>query len=163
MKIELKHLAPYLPYGLTGLHFDDERSIKSVVTIELLLIPDELTVINSDYEYDINLIDFRPLLLPLSELTHEQLNQIIKHLFKNSRGIKPRLTDIECKKGFITFYDYTTSMRYTAVKPGGDKLPVLNMSNHFSDYDIFFELHIDMFNLIPAGLALNKLDYPITN
>lgn len=178
MNLEIKHLTCYLPYGLkiliefpnsaeigllkaVGLHpgtGDEERLSIFVNTSKengrQIILPKQSSKTGKSI--------VKPLLLPLSELTDEQLQQIIKHLFKNSRSIKPRLMGIECKKGFITFYDHSTMQRYTAVKPGGDNLPVLNMSNHFSDYDIFFELQVDVFGLIPAGLALNKNNYPNT-
>ena len=92
----------------------------------------------------------------MSDLTQQELRQIVSHLFKNTKMIRPKTESVKFDKGFITFYDLDTSQTYVAVKPGYEGLPVLNMSNTFNDYSIFFELHVDMFNLIGRGLAIDK-------
>lgn len=66
-KLELKHLAPYLPHGLEVEYFDAERGSKPHCRIEQVHLPDELTIIDSLYEWDVNIKDVKPLLIPLTE------------------------------------------------------------------------------------------------
>ena len=91
----------------------------------------------------------------MSDLTPDELRQIISHIFRDSRMIRPKMDSIKYEKGYITFYDFDTSRTYVAVKPGYENLPVMNMSNTFDDYSIFFKLHIDMLGLIDKGLAID--------
>lgn len=152
-KIQLNELASYLAYGLKVVHPsmpDNQLHVYGLTETHIINMLGKPTKLISEC---------KPLVRPLSELTADQLKQVVKHLFKNSQMIRPCYTDlhpIKCEKGFITFYDDNTMQRYTAVKPSaGTGLPVLNMSNHFSDYEVFFKLHIDMFGLIDRGLAIN--------
>lgn len=60
MKLELKHLAAYLPYGVKcqWVRQDDKEVIESTITI-------------SDYDFLIRRNNAKPILLPLSDLTKE--------------------------------------------------------------------------------------------
>lgn len=121
------------------------------------IIDDEL--LNFDFESGASeyyLKDCKPLLMPLVKLSTDQLKEIIKHLFRDSQMIRPDHNRTKCESGFITIYDNNTMQRYTVVKPGGLNLPVLNMSNHYTDYNVFFKLHVDMFGLLEKGLAIDK-------
>jgi len=64
-KLELKHLAPYLPYGLKcqWLREDDNKLIVSDLTI-------------SDYHFLIRSKRAKPILRPLSDLTKEEFKNI---------------------------------------------------------------------------------------
>jgi hypothetical protein len=147
-KLELKHLAPYLPYALKVFRHTGET------TDMLELTAGKIQLWEDDY-YQV----FKPVLRPIPYLNTGELKEIVKHLFKDSHMIRPCYDDrhpITCNDGYISFYDDSTMQTYVAVKPSaGTGLPVLNMSNHFSDYDVFFKLHIDLFGLINAGLAID--------
>lgn len=108
MKLELKHLAPYLPYGAKILYNGDN-------TVRELLL---LDTCRDSYEHI-----FKPLLIPLSEIPQE--------LFQ--------------KSGFST-----VNMMLSAIDR--QFVPVWFWND-------LLKLHFDVFNLIPQGLALNKLNY----
>lgn len=141
MKLELKHLAPYLPYGLQGILFDEEREVTEIVTIELVHIPDELTIISSDGQWDINLEDFKPLLIPLSEIQNEKYI----NLFFQKDDFLDEVTNSDNQ--FESAYDFVNRFKITD-------------NDYCYPYDFFsllFENHFDVFGLIPTGLAINKL------
>lgn len=62
MKLELKHIAPYLPYELKGVFtiYNTEQTVRSLGII----------YINRELEYR----HFKPILRPLSDLTKEIVN-----------------------------------------------------------------------------------------
>lgn len=165
MELTINHLAAYLPYGLQM--FNNHN--RNVYELSGVYNSNSHSIVNLVYvfkaeasHFDFLKKQFKPLLLPLSGLSHDQLVMVVKHLFRDSEMIRPEYrkgeNQIKCEKGFITIYDNNTMQRYTVVKPGSDNLPVLNMSNHFSDYEVFFKLHIDIFDLIKNGLAIDKAD-----
>lgn len=139
--IELKHLAPYLPYGLRIKEGNTEFEMTG-------------SFLDEWFNYG-EPMKGKPILRSLSDLNESELKRIISYLFKDTKMIRPQMDRIYCNRGFITFFDLDTSQSYVAVKPGYESLPVLNMSNTFDDYSIFFELHIDMFGLIEKGLAID--------
>lgn len=121
MKLELKHIAPYFPYGLQVNHFDAERERQSICGI-VELREDEVTLVNSDYEYYERIEDIKPFLVPLSQLTENLVNneiptQLIKLCIMNQNHINTYAYDTVC---------------------------------------ILIKHHFDVFDLIPAGLALIK-------
>jgi hypothetical protein len=182
MKLELKHLAPYLPYSLhvsvlkkldKGIQ---EPNIGQMVEITHksnhgdwirarfdgcyeVMYQNYQERFSNFHDYFISEDIIKPILRPISSLAEGELKEIVKHLFKDSHMIRPCYDDrhpITCNDGYISFYDDSTMQTYVAVKPSaGTGLPVLNMSNHFSDYDVFFKLHIDLFGLINSNLAID--------
>jgi hypothetical protein len=126
-KLELRHLAPYLPYGLKFLWKGEPDGIWTMVMLGDTKKVDNsvhLLLQRNDESQQIifrNTKLIKPLLLPLSELTDEHAR---------SCGC----LDL---KGFIE-----------------------GIENGFISYMIFEDLvsnQWDVFNLIPFGLAINKL------
>lgn len=127
MKLELKHLAPYLPYGLKGIDYDN----KTYLFIGLDC--------NGKEYWDCNEVldkkgyDVKPILRPLSDLTEEIEINGEKFVPKN------KLTEMF---DYITFdyrafeSDFFLSMPYDLVKQ-------------------LFEWHFDVFGLIEQGLAID--------
>lgn len=165
-KLTINELAPYLPYGLKMMCYPNEPEhsrLGELVAIDSDKLYNEdwyisaKCIINEDSlrgNYGVD--EFKPILRPLSDLTQLELRQIIDHLFRDSKCFRPQMESVKHDKGFISFYDYDTMRTYVAVKPSGkDNLPVLNMSNTWQDYSIFFKLHVDMMGLIDKGLAIN--------
>ena len=70
MKLELKHLAPYLPYELKGFCTDDLQGIE--IMNGLKKISDNCIEVITDKE-PMDLIFFKPILFPLSSLTKEDV------------------------------------------------------------------------------------------
>ena len=70
MKLELKHLASYLPYGLKGFCTDDLQGVE--IMNGLQKISDSCIEVISDKE-PMDLVYFKPILFPLSSLTKEDV------------------------------------------------------------------------------------------
>ena len=132
MKLELKHLAPYLPYGLKIEYFydlvgkfggymesnlhnpikvfyngQDNRNLEAEMTNEIFMV----------FE------DVKPILRPLSDLTKDELS-IFSSSFRSWCLAKEFSFDFVWK----------------------------------NDLDLCFKYHIDVFGLIPAGLAVSIHD-----
>ena len=70
MKLELKHLATYLPYELKGFCTDDLQGVE--IMNGLQKISDSCIEVISDKE-PMDLVYFKPILFPLSSLTKEDV------------------------------------------------------------------------------------------
>lgn len=68
MKLELIHLAPYMPYGLNIAYFDDERGFMKYCKISELRI-EECTIIDSQYQFDVLFEELKPILRPMSDMS----------------------------------------------------------------------------------------------
>lgn len=128
MKLEIKHLVPYLPYGIpikilnykcdyVGIEFANANGFY------MMKGKFYLTYEGGSTGKGIN--DFKPILMPFSE------NNISENDLKMlSCGGRLRLIDmVKIKKIYLFQLDY------------------------------LLKHHFDIFDLIPAGIALNKLDY----
>lgn len=93
MKLELKHLAPYLPYGITGQF--NLNQIREDYKIELR------TKIMREDNVDFFLKYCKPILRPLSDLTKDNFELIYKGTDDNSDIIKYLSEHINNGKGHI--------------------------------------------------------------
>ncbi len=129
MKLELKHLAPYLSYQLIchamGENTEESEYTDNVVPTDFVLhglVNNKASIIN---EYgDKKLIDFDELFIilrPISDLTKEELDEftVCFRMYHNKSN-----------------FDY--------------KLMI------YSDIELCFKKHIDIFGLIEKGLAVDK-------
>jgi len=133
MKLELKHLAPYLPYDLKCEYIEEKDN-----WYLLGLINSGIAEIESD-DYGSNrsvLVDFiKPILRPLSDLTKE-----IEH---DSR------IPIDCWDNDTLGYDISKELSLMALNNYCDfRLPYFVMRQ-------LFEWHFDVFDLIEKGLAID--------
>jgi len=130
MKLELKHLSPYLPYGLQ-ISTDDvgEDWIETVIGLNKEAIE---TSVGNYWDYTV-----KPILRPLSDLTKE-----IEH--KGDRFIP------------IIEYSYLRFKEIANYKGGQNTMKFIQVR----EQDLLFELKFDVFGLIDAGLAIdiNTLD-----
>lgn len=159
-KLELKHLAAYLPYGLKVQYFDAERGEIKVCTIELIHLPDEITIIDGMNEYDVAFDDIKPLLIPLSELTKEQWFLIIKAGFDNIVLMEPKKLgnwDIEYHANAveIVFGGFSASYDFRNFQFNSD----IFLFNQLAAFNKMYGLHADFNHLIAEGLALNTLTH----
>lgn len=135
-KLELKHIAPYLPYKL--------KAIKGVTRIELTSIDLELPLIfhtsylGSRLKVMSNIADIKPILHPLSDLTQE-----IEH---NGERFVP------AKKYGLTMYEGQWCDEYYAEYSESPRAYVPIDGFNFW----LFEYHFDVFGLIDKGLAIRK-------
>jgi hypothetical protein len=133
MKLELKHLAPYLPYGLKTKYILSDvirlSSGQKDETRDSLLTPDNVKF---------SLIYCKPILRPLSDLTKEiefkgekiQFNYLLKTVSYGYLGLQP--PDLKVIENRIR---------------SGNLL--------FEDANRLFEYHFDVFGLIEEGLAID--------
>lgn len=128
MKLELKHLAAYLPYKSIWSLPDEEDCTKHYLM--------ELDKDNVDWF----LTEGKPLLLPLSQLG-EQYPKTVRGIRYVDEINKTCMYSLD-KNG--EFYDLPEAM---------------GLQDVWETFDKLFEQHFDVFGLIDAGLALNKLDY----
>ena len=128
MKLELKHIAPYLPYGLKGI----EKSYK--VIMELHGVSQHgFTLEDGDYD---DLRRFKPILRPLSDLT--------KEIEVNGLKIIP-LNELQTVYG----YEYL----YTYIHKNQGRFN--HYAVCFGCLEYLLKWHFDVFGLVPQGLAID--------
>ena len=122
MKLELKHLAPYLPYGLE----------LQILQHPFGIVPRKLELdCGHDFNYHLQEGNVKPILYPLSDfikfegLIDEMSEQQVERL---STYLKLELIP---KGGYVSLLEYNTIIK-------------------------MFEYHLDIFFLIPKGLAIDK-------
>ena len=171
MKLKLKHLAPYLPYGLKGYFYDKFDIVTEIDAC--------YNIISSLNNGNILIKGFKPILRPLSDLTKEiEVNgeRFIpimnlcdlerKSVYWSSDGRK-RLVKCEIFEqqvvkhdGYDTFwafgfhqdgffYGYETDLK------DDDNSGMMNITKQFELFQKLFEWHFDVFGLIDAGLAID--------
>lgn len=156
--MKLQEIAPYIPYGLNIKilnHKCDYVGIEYSKANGFYFIGNSLHVTYEGGSTGKDINSFKPILRPMSDLNPDELLLIVDHIFRDSKAIRPKPGSVKVDKGYITFYDLNTMQTYVAVKPSQDGTPLLNMSNCFDDYSIFFKLHVDMFNLLSSSLAID--------
>ena len=149
MKLELKHLAPYLPYGLNWFCLDiDSREFECLPTIKLLDLVDGTFEIGG---MDVNInelpnpngLTIKPILRPLSDLLIKgELNPEFNTI--TSVHFNPDYND-DLVKTVEDFINYDNQLK---------------LYFPFEFWQLLFKHHFDVFGLIEKGLAIdiNKLD-----
>lgn len=137
-ELELKHLAPYLPYGLKGKsnngQSDSIDELKGLYSCHDITLTSRLSCYNS-VDYSVDYENFKPVLRPMSDLTNDVLRKTM-NLIDHSSHI-----------------DWTTNEREYLIKKRG-----LNGWLNEIPYIItlfLFENHFDVFDLIEKGLAID--------
>jgi hypothetical protein len=137
LKLEPEHILPYVPFGLTGVRRGfDYNTLKDtwteIVEVKSIAIPSRL-----DENFRINptsgsirIFDFKPLLLPLSELTPNFL-----------------VNGYEDVTNYISKNDI--------IKIVTEKMPVYYIP--YGQMQRLFSWHFDVFHLIDKGLAISKV------
>ena len=147
MKLELKHLAPYLPYGLKIKEYSHRRGDYIIIPMGLTA-KNEQFCIDGDIEYGpktqtsigyvIGDPEVKPILRPLSDLARDygECGDICKSI---------AFLDGHCcayDEWIDSFIDY----------PKQDRV----IQAPYEIMEILFEHHFDVFGLIDAGLAIDK-------
>ena len=142
MKLELKHLAPYLPYDLQMAYIIRGKIVEIGDLNKVFIYRNETHPIR----YGINYNDaehewmFKPILRPLSSMTEkesDELEDIIGcnfYIYASGNGIE--IEDI-------------------IIDPWGGQ-SVLRMETLNRIYEWLFAHHFDVFNLIENNLAIDK-------
>lgn len=160
MKLELKHLAPYLPYELK-------------IAIEVAILETDSINLNLENISDLLLYQRKPVLRPLDDLVKEithngqkfiPIVELLKIQYvswhKNKEGT--RYAEIEHgQTGTRYFALYTNQATYSF------KLHKYEFNTNRNEIEYWvmeklFEWHFDVFGLIEKGLALNKNEVKIT-
>jgi len=134
MELELKHLAPYLPYGLELRLEYFSKKYSEQVTENITLNVDNIHIFYDDK-------NIKPILRPLSKLTNDELipiGLIIRDIEKHKATYKDNIFAIEDAKAWIR-----TGMK-----------PVLSLKQVCEVMEHLYSIHADIFGLIDAGLAI---------
>lgn len=140
MKLELKHLAPYLPYGLK-MEIQDFYNGKKEIA--------RFTGSHIGFSWDENtFINCKPILRPLSDLNNE-----IEH--NGERFIPLIEINTQSNEFGLTYYvDDLSDGLYLMVKQ--DKNIHINyLVIPMEVMNLLFEWHFDVFGLIEQGLAID--------
>ena len=135
MKLEVKHLAPYLPYALKVQYIVRDKVEKTGYMRSISHNEDEAhpTRVSINHNYEEHIWMFKPILKPISDLKSELILEHFKYweeveFYGNSFSIKG--------KGMIMQgYDFD-DLPYTLVQK-------------------LLEFHFDLFGLIEKGLAVD--------
>ena len=118
MKLQLEHLAPYLPYGLKFTdNFGHTREL-SGLSIDGAMWHQE------EYNYNSRLSETMPIFRPLSDLPNSEISDEFSEADYEYMETCQMFTDFSCSR-----------IEYGRVL-------------------LLFENHFDVFDLIPAGLAI---------
>ena len=160
MKLELKHIAPYLPYELRLSHIES-GSVHTMLRVDIFggVNALNLKIIGED-------AILKPLLRPISSITEEEALELLKcampcseqDVSKGSYSLAKDGSDLSfttkdyCLCDYVVFIDNGTLGVECEYKTGG-------LSNHYPDmvaYEWLFKNHFDVFGLIDRGLAIDK-------
>ena len=152
MKLELKHLAPYLPYGLMlkNIHTEKIGQVNNIYTLGEGYDNDDIKL-SIDFGFDEHIWMFKPILRPLSDLTKE-----IEH---NNKYFIP-LNVI--KKDMLVEFSYSDRENIRSIKFPKGNICIISIGSEIVDecplgfYNNLLEWHFDVFGLIEAGLAIDK-------
>lgn len=135
MKVELKHIAPYLPYGLRIHVLNDIDNVYETETLKGLT--------NDGFETEYGHYEFghkdKPILRPLSDLTKE-----IDHNGERFVPIDRLQTETNWCDAYDEWLDCTHGMNDRMI----ETCPYEISQN-------LFEWHFDVFSLIDSGLAVS--------
>jgi hypothetical protein len=143
MKLEIKHLAPYLPYKLEFL-MESEPNSKEPNIDELKAIDTSIDMVNFGWGNAKTLLEIKPILKPLSKLSNDELIPIglyIRDIEKCKATYKDNIFAVEDAKAWIK-----TGMK-----------PVLSLLQTEGIMGYLFSIHADVFNLIENNLATELL------
>jgi hypothetical protein len=153
MKLELKHLSPYLPYGLKC------RSDMPGNTIFEMRILSNNNAYEDDRSCRWGIGTFKPLLTPLSELTNSQWIDVI--IAGDIVLEREQTYDMDFE------WDKENDLLIIGIPHDGGREHI-KFSKHFmafggslwinqlAAFNKLYELHADVYGLIESGCALNK-------
>lgn len=143
MELEVKHLAPYLPYGLKLQYLVREKVEQTGIMKSISHNEDEThptrVSISAMYNEE-HIWMFKPLLKPLTKLSNEELIPIglfIRDVEKHKATYKDNIFAVEDAKAW-----FRTGMK-----------PVLSLAQVQGIMEHLCSVHADVFGLIDAGLA----------
>ncbi len=136
MKLELKHIAPYLPFGLKILHFDNQRKMNAGNGSSTHWIGITATLQRQGE-------NCKPILRPLSDLT--------KEIEVGGERFIP-IDKIDYEFGML--YYFASGNKGLLIKRRNTNIYAYSM-DYFLIQQKLFEWHFDVFGLIEQGLAID--------
>lgn len=147
MKLEIKHLAPYLPYGLK---VKNENRTYKIITINGFYFSKSELILNSiELNGGISSKEIKPILRPLSDLTKEIKYGLSTYAFID-------LFEMGDCDGCIFEFEHGNIKTIKSISSIAQ-----NSSYHDINYlphavvNMMVEYHFDVFGLIDAGLAID--------
>ena len=153
--IELKNLAPYLPYGLKGICTEEFTGIETVYGISYYKDSSDIYLITSFDDLDIEY--FKPILRPLSDLTKEINYGLSTYAFTY-------LFEIGDCDGCVFEFEHGNIKTIKALE-NISKYNSYNDINYLPNavVNMMYEHHFDVFGLIEQGLAIDINTLPNVN
>jgi len=147
MKLELKHLAPYLPYLLTIRVY---RANESLFVEDLVLNGEILDYLfENSHQRNNSMNIYKPILRPLSDITKEI--EVNGERFIPAAKLKSMVYEFDNIKISFVIVDGIGG-RYIAWQANNDRT---NRPVPYQFYEKLYEWHFDIFGLIDAGLAVD--------
>lgn len=138
MKLEIKHLAPYLPYGLKAkFQAKNKKTCRKYVIGTISVMYSDCSICCYD-TVNATPDQFKPILRPLSDLTKEIEIDGKKFVPMDELG---KLFDMNV-------------VEYCFISQNLDRHKLIQKSIGYSVAEKLFEWHFDVFGLIDQGLAL---------
>jgi len=140
MELQLKHLAPYLPYELKATDTDASNEWMGIKTI-IGLHSDTVILLLNNFPYMVkfHITKIRPLLKPLYSFEYDHIVQIKEHL------------------GLEQWCDYYDEY-FDAWFDDAENVQKLVLQCPYEIMQFFLECHFDVFGLLDAGLAIEIKD-----
>ena len=135
MKLELKYLAPYLPYGLK-IFVNEWKCEREISQLK------QHSIVTKDFGNHLDFKHFKPILRPLSDLTKEIECNGVKLIPMDS--IIPLIED------------HQTELNNPLNSEDPFKAMLDNLLSSNKMFLKLLEFHFDVFGLIEKGLAIDK-------
>jgi hypothetical protein len=142
--LKIEHLVIAIQHRQKIQYFDDERELNQICEI-VELRPEEMTISNNEYQYDVEFDDVKPILFPLSSLTKEI--EINGEKFVPYKKLGWELINGDSEFGQVVYCEYGESPK-TAV----------NVLDYLDDLQKLQEWKFDIYGLIEKGLAIAVTD-----
>ena len=140
MELKLEHIVGYLPFGLKMQYIENGKIISTGILRRISHNDFEThpTRLSINYQNEEHIWMFKPLLLPLSSLTKEQLIKVGSIICDLDNGNMNQLL-IEVGKDFIN-----------------GKIDKIDLVRTIKLTEYLYSIHADLHNLIPNNLAIDK-------
>lgn len=160
MKLELKHITPYLPYQLMVLNIQVDKLMRLSSVSSLGFINEK------DYQFGVSpfgVDTIKPILRPLSSMTKDEAYELINIVISDDKikniNIKNEdsLVAVSSQREHGLYVLYIDSKNrsvevyyedYSCIAP--------NYPISYEIYEWLFSKHFDVFNLIENNLAIDK-------
>jgi hypothetical protein len=162
MKLELKHLAPYLPYELKM--YCEQDKTKHTLTIAHQTFDLKSVGLNPILK-DEFFKTFKPILKLLSDITESEMikmlvigNPYFKGKTISVNWLNNEILDFNCNGGdnqFVITHDLRGVAAFNIQSIDNKKVVNSHFENHIGVYTFLLENHYDVFGLIQADLAID--------